>query len=179
MEDAKVFLNSDWDYNLLEIDEAAQNLKIEVEVVYHSDEWHKLGNIEKGILKAVQATFGRVKLQEERPILISLALSDDAEVRRLNEVFRGKDKSTNVLSFPAAEDEWVPQDGPISIGDVILAYETVLREAEEQNISAKDHIHHLVVHGILHVLGFDHENDEEATIMEGLEKEILDSLKAS
>ncbi len=172
-------LNGERDYKLLEIDEASQNLKIEVEIVYHSDEWSKLDNLEAGILNAVQATFSRVKLEEERPILVSLAFSDDAEVQRLNNTFRGKDKSTNVLSFPSGDDEWASQDGPLSIGDVILAYETVAREAEEQGLALKDHIYHLVIHGILHVLGFDHEEDEEAEIMEGLERKILASLKVA
>ncbi len=172
-------MENEWEYNLLEIDEDAQNLKVEVEIVYHSNEWNKIKDLESGILKAVHATFSRVKLEEDRPILVSLAFSDDAEVHRLNKTFRGKDKSTNVLSFPAGQDEWAPQDGPLSLGDVILAYETVAKEAQEQGLDLQDHIYHLVIHGILHILGFDHEDDEEAEVMEGLEREILSSMKNS
>lgn len=179
MENSKVLVDADWEHNVLEFEEISQNLKIELEIVYHSNEWRKFKNLERGIQRAVQATFSKVGMQEDRPILISLALSDDVEIQRLNASFRGKDKPTNVLSFPAGDDEWAPAEGPISIGDVILAYETVMREAEEQKLAPQDHIHHLVIHGILHNLGFDHENDHDAEIMEGLEREILESLKVS
>lgn len=96
---------------------------------------------------------------------VALALGDDAFVRSLNVQFRGKDKATNVLSFPAGE--------PGFLGDVALARETVAREAAEQGKSQRDHARHLLVHGILHLLGYDHETDEQAIAMETLERRIL------
>ncbi|MGB0681082.1 MAG: rRNA maturation RNase YbeY [Magnetovibrionaceae bacterium] len=108
---------------------------------------------------------------------ICLRLSDDAEVQRLNRMFRGQDKPTNVLSFPAFdEDEPLPQINPQPLGDIILAFETVKCEAEEQGKSFSDHFNHLVVHGTLHLLGFDHEDDEEAHQMEHWETCILKEL---
>jgi probable rRNA maturation factor len=100
-----------------------------------------------------------------------IALSSDEHVRALNRTYRGKDKPTNVLSFPAAQP--IDDDGPIQLGDIILAVETVEREADEQGVAPRDHLSHLVVHGLLHLLGFDHETVAEAEEMEGLETAIL------
>jgi probable rRNA maturation factor len=101
---------------------------------------------------------------------LSLVLADDATVRRLNHEYRGKDSATNVLSFPPAFDD------ETLLGDVVLAEETVRREAVEQGKARADHATHLVVHGCLHLLGYDHEDDEEARRMEALEVEILATL---
>lgn len=97
---------------------------------------------------------------------IAVALSDDAHVRRLNRDFRGKDKPTNVLSFP----------NTVGGGDVILAFETMKREAEEQGKDLRDHVEHLVIHGCLHIMGYDHETDEGAEEMEALEAELCGKL---
>ncbi len=110
------------------------------------------------------------------PVEVSLVLADDATVQGLNRDWRGKDKPTNVLSFAALDDEDAPQvDGaPLLLGDVILAFETCRAEAEEQGKPLTDHLSHLVVHGVLHLLGYDHEEDEtEAEEMERLEAAIL------
>ena len=96
---------------------------------------------------------------------VSLVLADDTFVQDLNKKWRGKDKPTNVLSFP--------QDEESTLGDVIMAYETVAAEAQEQGKSFADHAVHLTVHGILHLIGHDHENDHEAEDMESLEISIL------
>jgi probable rRNA maturation factor len=100
-----------------------------------------------------------------------VALSSDANVEVLNGQFRGKSKPTNVLSFPAGEGA---PDG--FIGDVILASETVRREADEQGVPLDHHVQHLVVHGILHLLGYDHITADEAEQMETLEISILSKL---
>jgi len=100
---------------------------------------------------------------------IAVVLSDDATVRRLNREYRRKDKPTNVLSFPLGETGGL-------LGDVILARETVLAEAEAQGKRAADHLSHLVVHGVLHLLGFDHERQAQARRMEALERRILAGL---
>ncbi|TQV79913.1 rRNA maturation RNase YbeY [Denitrobaculum tricleocarpae] len=117
----------------------------------------------------------------EGPVELSLVLVDDAHIQTLNNDYRGFDKPTNVLSFAALDDEdTLPMsahaEGPLLLGDVILARETVAREAAEQNKSLNSHISHLVVHGVLHLLGFDHETDEDAEEMEGREVEILAGL---
>lgn len=97
---------------------------------------------------------------------IAIALSDDAQVRQLNKDYRDKDKPTNVLSFPNS----------LGGGDVILAFETINREAEEQGKNPRDHAEHLVIHGCLHIMGYDHENDEEAAAMESIETELCRQL---
>ena len=106
--------------------------------------------------------------------VIGIRLTDDAEQRQLNRAYRGKDAPTNVLSFAlGAADDPVPPGSPILLGDVVLAFETVRREAEEQGRPLAYHLRHLVVHGVLHLLGFDHERESEAVVMEAREVEIL------
>lgn len=104
---------------------------------------------------------------------VSVVLTDDAEQRELNRQWRGFDKSTNVLSFPQIEP-FEPVSG--LLGDITLARETVEKEAEEMGIAFEAHFTHLVVHGFLHLLGYDHIEEEDAEEMEGLETEILASL---
>jgi probable rRNA maturation factor len=96
---------------------------------------------------------------------VSVLLTDDAGIRPLNARWRGQDKATNVLSFP--------QTSGLLIGDVVLAYETVAREAAVANRPLNYHIAHLVVHGCLHLLGYEHEDDAEAERMEDLERAAL------
>lgn len=112
------------------------------------------------------------------PVEVGVLLADDARVRGLNRDWRGKDKATNVLSFPAREpgDPW-PAEGPAHLGDIAVALETVLREAGEEGKDPADHLAHLVVHGTLHLLGHDHEaGDAEAEVMEALETGVLAGL---
>lgn len=98
---------------------------------------------------------------------LCLVLADDTLQRRLNHDFRGRDKSTNVLSFEGA---------PATLGDVVLALETVAAEAESQGKSLADHVAHLVVHGVLHLMGYDHQTGAQARRMERLEIAILAGL---
>jgi probable rRNA maturation factor len=102
---------------------------------------------------------------------LSLCLTDDAEVRKLNARWRGYDEATNVLSFPTAPAEQAAE-APM-LGDIALAYETLVREAEESGVLLADHYRHLVAHGFLHLIGYDHQTDEEAERMEDLERRIL------
>ncbi len=104
---------------------------------------------------------------------LSIVLTDDAEQQELNAAWRGIDKPTNVLSFPQIEP-MAPVAG--LLGDIVLARETLEREAREQGVSFTDHFTHLVVHGFLHILGYDHIADDEALAMESLETQILASL---
>jgi probable rRNA maturation factor len=108
---------------------------------------------------------------------VSLCLMDDAQVRALNARWRGVDKPTNVLSFPAAPAERM-SEAPM-LGDIALAYETLAREAEESGASLADRYRHLVAHGFLHLIGYDHQTDEEAERMEALEKRILARLEVA
>jgi len=109
---------------------------------------------------------------------ISLVLADDATLRRYNKDYRGIDKPTNVLAFAAVETPGGPEvaEGPLLLGDVLLARETLVREAGEQGKRSADHLCHLVVHGVLHLLGQDHQSDGEAQIMEPLEVAALGRL---
>lgn len=106
-------------------------------------------------------------------IELSIALADDATLRQLNEQFRGIDKPTNVLAFPAGEE---PCDGSVMLGDIIIGFQTVTREAAEAGKSLPDHLSHLIVHGVLHLFGLDHQNDAEAEQMEAWESRILAQL---
>lgn len=106
------------------------------------------------------------------PPEVSLVFTDDASIQDINAEWRGKDKPTNVLSFPAFPVKPGKMPGPM-LGDIIIALETVEREARELEKSFDDHLTHLMVHGFLHLLGYDHMNNDEAEIMEGLETRIL------
>lgn len=109
--------------------------------------------------------------KEEAELCIRLV--DPEESRELNHQYRGKDKSTNVLSFPFE----VPDDIPLNLlGDLVICADVVRREAEEQNKPLHNHWAHMVVHGTLHLIGYDHINDEDAEEMEQLEREILAQL---
>ncbi|MFN4087622.1 MAG: rRNA maturation RNase YbeY [Alphaproteobacteria bacterium] len=109
------------------------------------------------------------------PIEVGLLLADDATVRDLNRTYRGQDKPTNVLSFPG-DAVSAPAGEPRMLGDIVLAYGTVAAEAAAQGKTIADHLAHLVVPGILHLLGHDHENDAEAEAMERAETAILAGL---
>jgi probable rRNA maturation factor len=100
---------------------------------------------------------------------VSLLFCDDARIRDLNRRFRGQDKPTNVLSFPGRE----PIETAHALGDIAIAHETVMREAQEQGKTVEQHCRHMIVHGFLHLLGYDHEEETEAEAMEAMEIRIL------
>lgn len=103
---------------------------------------------------------------------LSIVFTDDDAIRTLNSEWRGKDKATNVLSFPAFPASLSGAIPPL-LGDIILAAETVKREAHAEEKSLRNHVTHLVVHGFLHLIGYDHETDEEAEEMEMMERRVL------
>jgi probable rRNA maturation factor len=114
------------------------------------------------------------------PAELAVVLTDDAKMRALNRTWRGIDAPTNVLSFPAirsgvrhASKQNLSER---HLGDIVLAYETVRREARHEHKSFADHLAHLAVHGFLHLLGYDHESDKDARKMEGVERAILRQL---
>lgn len=115
-----------------------------------------------------------------KPVSIGLSLSNNAEVQKLNREFRGKDKPTNVLSFANIDDENFENEflseEVVELGDIIMAVETLEEEAEIKNISLDDHFTHLLVHGILHLFGYDHQDNDDADEMESIEIDILENL---
>jgi probable rRNA maturation factor len=127
-------------------------------------------------LRAARAAFAAASPARRDPYEVTLVLTDDDEMSALNRTWRGKDSSTNVLSFPAGEPVGAIPGEPFSLGDVVLAAETVLAEAADKDIPVADHVAHLVVHGTLHLLGLDHEHDADAERMESLETEVLTGL---
>ena len=119
-------------------------------------------------------------LSLNKTISINLSLSNDENIHKLNLEFRNMDKPTNVLSFANIDDpffeEQIQTDDIIELGDIMIALETMQREAKEKDISLHDHYCHLFIHGILHLLGFDHIEDDEAEYMEDFEVRILAEL---
>ena len=109
---------------------------------------------------------------------LAVMLTDDAGIRTLNSNWRGIDKPTNVLSFPALQPEGArrPGDAPRMLGDIAIAFETTRREADAEGKPFEHHLSHLAIHGFLHLIGYDHENDADAEEMESLETEILQQL---
>lgn len=141
--------------------------KIDVEIIHDAGQWNDREDIEPLIEAAVAEVAAERRLVPGKAS-VTVVLSDDASIADLNGQFRSKPKPTNVLSFPPGPGA---PDG--YLGDIILAAETLAREAQDQDIALDHHIQHLVVHGILHLIGFDHEDDKSAEIMEKLEIEIL------
>jgi probable rRNA maturation factor len=139
----------------------------EVDIIIEADGWNHIPDLEARITKAVARTLAHANTGQEEATL-AILLADDATLKRLNSQFRGQDKPTNVLSFPAGEG------GEAGfLGDLALSLETCTREALEENKQVVDHLLHLVIHGTLHLLGHDHETDSEADIMERAERAIL------
>ena len=134
------------------------------------------GVIEQAIHAAVENSAHADSLQNQEAE-VSVVLCNDEFIRQLNRDYRGKDKATNVLSFPQTDFcDKSALISPVPFGDIILAYETIAREAEEQNKLLENHFAHLVVHGTLHLLGYDHEQPEEAETMESIEISVLEQM---
>lgn len=153
---------------------------LEIDILREAGDWP--GETEEWVRRAAEHAYVVAGPSEEAELCIVLA--NDAFVRTLNKTYRGKDKSTNVLSFPVSampaaaggEPMWVGEGRMVLLGDVVLAEETIAREAGEQDKTFADHLSHLVVHGVLHLLGHDHEENVEAEAMEALERDILEDL---
>ena len=149
------------------------NLPI-TEVLVVADCWQTEPDSEAVIQRAVAAAAESVD-EDVADAEVAVMLTDDAGIRTLNGNWRGIDKPTNVLSFPALqpEGEWKAGDAPRMLGDIAIAYETMRREADEEHKPFEHHLSHLAVHGFLHLIGYDHENDADAEEMEALETQIL------
>lgn len=140
---------------------------VPIEILIEDPRWQAEGDLRPVLRRAARRA---LRQAEGRAGPLTLLLTDDPAVRRLNREFRGKDKPTNVLSFPA------PANPEGLLGDIALAYGVTAREAAAGRKSLADHAAHLVVHGVLHLLGYDHETEAEAAIMEPLETAILAGL---
>ncbi|WP_421914598.1 rRNA maturation RNase YbeY [Mesorhizobium sp.] len=146
------------------------SVPVDIDLMLEAGSWPDEARLALLVDRAVVAAFaetGTTGVSE-----LSVVFSDDAHVRTLNAGWRGKDKPTNVLSFPAFS---LAKGGrlPPMLGDIVLAAETVAREAALEDKPLENHITHLVVHGLLHLLGYDHETDAEAEEMEAIERAAL------
>ncbi len=143
------------------------NVQVDVQNAIDDDTVPENSVVEAWIARAVDAS------GNDHDAEVSVRIVDAAEILSLNSEYRGKDKPTNVLSFPAGEVTGLPAEMPVLLGDVVICASVVRSEAGEQGKAVADHWAHLLVHGTLHLLGFDHETDAEATEMEALETRIL------
>ena len=141
-------------------------------VIVEHEGWKSVRGLKALAERAVAAT--RTATQAKK--IITVLFSDDATLKTLNHDWRGKNKPTNVISFPASSSIKLPRGEPKPLGDIALGYETIAREAEETGKALKDHTTHLIVHGVLHLLGYDHIDDVGAAKMEAREIRILKSL---
>ena len=155
-----------------------------VDILIESEAWRMLPEAEDIVRRAIAlaATYlhptlprepGRVGWGRHPNAELSVLLCDDKTIARLNAQWRGQQKPTNVLSFPAPPLQGAVPADKTPLGDIAIAYETLAHEAEENGKTVSDHLSHLVVHGFLHLLGYDHHMDDEAERMERMERDIL------
>ena len=163
-------------------------IKLTVHLDIASAKWKKsFANMQGKIEQAVACAFMNAKKPpafKRRAFDISVILTDDTNVKTLNKNYRGKNKPTNVLSFPQINLQQFrrtsldvfPARTAIPLGDIVLAFQTIRKECTEQEKTLENHVIHLIVHGTLHLLGYDHERLKDANAMEKLECDILESL---
>lgn len=150
---------------------------VEIDLAVEDDRWSEaLPGLEELVTVAVNAALAGAG--EEGPSEVSVVLTSDAAVHALNRDYRGKDAPTNVLSFAVREAgaPFPPPGVPETLGDVVVAFETTQTEAADGGKTLKAHLCHLLVHGVLHLVGYDHQDDSQAEEMEGLETEVLAGL---
>ena len=148
-----------------------------IEVLVVADCWRDEPDAEAVIQRAIAAAAETVD-QDVGEAELAVMLTDDAGIRTLNLNWRGVDKPTNVLSFPALQTSRpsAADDAPRMLGDIAIAYQTMRKEADEEKKPFEHHLSHLAVHGFLHLIGYDHDKDDDAEAMETLEQEILAQL---
>ena len=144
-------------------------LVVDVQIACDDADTPSHGDIHNWVESAVQAS-GHVPGDE---LEVAVRVVDAEQIQTLNKLYREQDKATNVLSFPAGDIDGLPKDAPRALGDVVVCAPVVATEAAEQGKQLADHWAHMLVHGTLHLLGFDHETDAEAQAMEALEGKIL------
>lgn len=147
------------------------------EVLVVADCWQNEPDADAVIQRAIAAAAEQID-DDVGEAELAVMLTDDPGIRTLNSNWRGIDKPTNVLSFPALQPEGArkPGEAPRMLGDIAIAYETTKREADAEGKPFEHHLSHLAIHGFLHLIGYDHENDADAEEMESLETEILEQL---
>ena len=146
----------------------AARKKLRIDVLIDSDRWKSADNIRTLVRRAVAEAASTQSTSERE---LAIVLTDDSAIRQLNRLWRGVDAPTNVLSFPAAIKQ--AEDETAHLGDIVLAYQTIEREARAKDKPFAHHVAHLAVHGYLHLIGFDHEHDADAETMEQAERKIL------
>jgi probable rRNA maturation factor len=152
----------------------AQSAVPATEILVVADCWRAEAYAGAIILRAIEAA-AKIADSDTGDAELAIMLTDDAGIRTLNANWRGIDKPTNVLSFPALQPtrRSLPGDPPRMLGDIAIAYETTRREADDERKAFDHHLSHLAIHGFLHLIGYDHETDVEAREMENLERKIL------
>ncbi len=155
-----------------------QSTDLTLDLIISHEPWHEVKKLEALITQAANAACATAsKLRDAQgPFEVAINLSNDQQISQLNHQFRGKDKATNVLSFPFDNEFPEHHQGSQPLGDIIMALETIIREARDEDKPLGHHIAHLVVHGVLHLFDYDHEELDEARLMEELECQILASL---
>jgi probable rRNA maturation factor len=151
------------------VDTALQT-DVAVDILIESEAWHMLPEAERIARRAIATAAAETRQPSAE---LSVLLCDDETIAALNGRWRGKHNPTNVLSFPALALPGPALHEVVPLGDIVIAYETLLREAAETGKPVSAHLSHLVVHGFLHLLGYDHEIDNDAERMERLERDIL------
>jgi probable rRNA maturation factor len=148
---------------------------IDIDILVETDGWGDESVLRDLATEAIAAAWQTLDGGAQPVSELSLVFTDDATIKELNNDWRDKDKPTNVLSFPAVTLKPGQKPGPM-LGDIVIAHETVAREAVEEDKPFDHHLSHLIVHGFLHLLGYDHMTEVEAEEMEGLERKILERL---
>ena len=165
--------------------------QIQIDLQTKSKKWLAEKNAEKFITKICKKLILLTEIKSHfskkaNQLEVAISLVSDAQIKKINQQFRSKNKATDVLSFPALDENLIRKKGfagatknqpHIFLGDIVLAYETIAQEALSGGKTFNNHLTHLLLHSILHLIGHDHENEKDAEIMENLEIKILQKLK--
>ena len=146
-------------------------MKFELEITIEDTRWSDIANLKHVATQAISSAYGESECDLESGFVVSMLFCSDSRIKDLNREWRHQDKATNVLSFPAPQDLVIEEC--LVLGDLALSYETVLRESETEEKKIVDHLSHLIIHGFLHLLGFDHETESDAEEMEWIERRSL------
>lgn len=156
--------------------------RLDINIVRPSQAWQSMPDVDGIVCRALDTAAVQSEVRAESGPdhmrrSVTVVLSDDGDVQKLNHVHRGVDKPTNVLSFPSLKvPGYEGEDQTGYLGDIVLAFDTIDRESKMQGCTFQDHVSHLSIHGFLHLLGYDHETDDRAAEMEGIEVSALAGL---
>ena len=146
-------------------------MKFELEITIDDTRWSDIADLKEVATYAISSAYAESQCDLESDFVVSLLFCSDSRIQDLNREWRSQDKATNVLSFPAPQDLVMGES--LVLGDLAVSYETVLRESEIEEKKIVDHLSHLIIHGFLHLLGFDHETESDAEEMEWIERRSL------